>query len=125
VTKKLEREVQHEIMEALGAEPDLILFRNSVGRATVFSSDSGKPQVVTYGLGVGSADLVGILRIEVNGRAFGRWFALELKRPGEKPRPEQIACHRIWRAQGAFVGVATSVAEARVCLERARNGESE
>jgi hypothetical protein len=49
---------------------------------------------VKYGLGKGSADLVGIRRTD------GRFVALELKKPGEKPMPHQLE----WLAGVAFAG---------------------
>src|SRR5690242_13523075 len=104
-SRKLERKIQHEIMEALGCEPDLILLRNTGGTARVYNADTGRMDYITFGLGTGSPDLVGILRCEVGGAVVGHWFCLELKRPGEKPRPEQVAVHKAWRWFGAFVGV--------------------
>ena len=65
------------IREALAHEPGLLLFRNSVG---VLRS---RGRVYHTGLGNGSADLVGVLA--------GRFVALEVKRPGEAPTPEDVA----------------------------------
>ena len=52
----------------------------------------------------GTPDLVGC--------ASGRCFALEVKRPGEKPRALQVQQLEKWRKAGAVVGVVTSVKEA-------------
>jgi hypothetical protein len=113
---KSEAQIQREILLEIGSEPDLLLLVNSVGRAKYESSD-GKPYTVPYGLGVGSPDLVGLLA----GRdGLARWFALEVKRDGEEPRPEQVKCHEIWKRRGALVYVARSAADARAALEDAR-----
>lgn len=116
---RLENPIQREILDALGAEPDLLLFRNNVGQARHADEKTGRVFFVPYGLGTGSPDVVGILR---RGRV-GIWFCLELKRPGEEPDPHQEKCHAVWRAFGACVGVATSVDEARAALEEARRLE--
>lgn len=111
-----EAEIQRRIEAALGAEPDLLLLKNSVGRAN-YVSDAGKPYTVPYGLGVGSPDLVGLLMTPAG---FAAWFCIEVKRPGEQPTPAQLKCHAIWRRFGARVAVCTSVEEARAALADAR-----
>lgn len=69
---------QHEgalsdaIREALGYEPRLVVWRNSIG---LFHAHGGGR--VWAGLPRGSADLVGVVD--------GRFVALEVKRPGEIP----------------------------------------
>ena len=107
----LERKIQADIEAAIGAEPDLLLLRNSVGEAQ-YVKDDGKVWYVPYGLGIGSPDLVGILG--------GRWFCLEVKVPGDEPDDHQLRCHAVWRRFGAFVEVVTSVDEAKAALARAR-----
>lgn len=118
-TARLETVVQHEILAALGAEPDLILLKNSVGQARHVSERTGDIFFVPYGLGTSSPDLVGILG------PWGRWFCLEVKRPGEEATPEQAHLHEVWRRWGAFVEVVTSASEARAALERARKESAE
>lgn len=109
---RLESPIQAEIEAALGAEPDLLLLRNTVGHVKYYDEKTGEPRYVTYGLGKGSPDLVGILG--------GRWFCLEIKVPGEEPDPHQEKCHATWRAFGAFVMAVHSVGEARSALALAR-----
>jgi len=113
----LEKKIQTDIEIDMGAEPDLLFLRNNVGRA-VYTTDAGKPYFVHYGLGVGSPDLVSILRAP---DGLGVWFCLEVKRPGEEPDDEQKKVHEIWRSFGALVYVVHSVAEARTALEIARS----
>lgn len=110
----LETEIQRQIELAIGAEPDLLLLRNSVGLAKYFDDKELKEWKVPYGLGVGSPDLVAILAPR------GTWFCLEVKCPGEKARPEQEKCHRTWKQFGAFVAVVHGVDEARAALKEAR-----
>lgn len=134
----LEKKIQGEIEAAIGSEPDLLLFKNSVGKATFTNARTGKGYFVPYGLGEGSPDLVGLLRIDVpvegywelarrdQGRYVPRlvpvaiWFCLEVKPPEGELEPEQIRCHDIWRRFGAFIETVRSADEARAALARAR-----
>ena len=121
----IESAIVREILETLGAEPDLVLFRNSVGRAQMVDSNTGKAFYVTFGLGVGSPDIVGILKREINGQELGQWFCLEVKKPGAGSSPEQEKCAKIWRWFGAFVGTVSSVEAAREALVRAKEGKQQ
>jgi len=114
-----ETRLQNEIEAAIGAAPDLLLLRNSVGRARHVREDDGTIFFVPYGLGVGSPDLVGMLRAP-DGRAV--WFCLEVKTADGRVDAEQERCHRVWRDSGAIVEVVRSVDEARAALQRAREG---
>lgn len=116
VTRRSETAIQRDIELALGSEPDLLVIRNSVGVAR-HHTDDGRAYTVPYGLGVGSPDLVGLLRGE-DGQA--RWFCLEIKADGGRVSAEQEKCHRVWRSFGAFVAVVRSVDEARSALREAR-----
>lgn len=112
----LEREIQQEIREALGLEPGLLLWRNNVGSARHFDTKTHKESVVRYGLANGSADLVGLLA------PTGRFFALEVKKPGEAPTKEQAQWAALVRKFGGFCATVRSVEEARAAVERARAG---
>jgi hypothetical protein len=122
---KLEKTIQAEIEADLGAEPDLLTLRNSVGEA-VYYTESGDKYHVPYGLGVGSPDLVFIKRMRVRGddhdppQTFGIWLCMEVKVPGEDATDEQSRIHAIWMRFGAIVDVVHSVEEARAVLERVR-----
>ena len=113
----LESEVQRQIEAAIGAEPDFLLLRNSVGLAAHFDDKSGKTWRVPYGLGTGSPDLVGMLRV---GPCLSAWVAIEVKCPGEEAEPHQAVVHDQWRAFGALVYVVHSPDEARMALATAR-----
>ena len=109
--------MQREVELAIGAEPDVLLLRNQVG-LTRELDDDGKERFMRYGLGKGSPDLVAILAPR------GRWLALECKRPGENPTPEQRRVHALWRRFGAFVATVHSPEEARAALEQARKEQA-
>lgn len=109
--------IQREIELRLGAEPDLLLMKNSVGRAVFIGEETGKKYTVPYGLGVGSPDLVGVLRTELG---LGVWIGLEVKVPGKDPEAHQAKCHRQWEAFGALVYVVHSAEEAVEALADAR-----
>lgn len=111
--------IQRQIEAAIGALPDLLVLRNSVGAAKYVDERSGKEWTVPYGLGAGSPDLVGILA------PTGRWVCLEVKVPGEKPRANQRECHALWRKFGAFIATVTSSKEAIAAVERARKGANQ
>lgn len=108
-----ERKVQREILLALGAEPDLLLLRNQVGQA-VYADGAGKEFRVPYGLGVGSPDVVGMLK------PWGRWVCFEIKAHDGVVSAAQKKCHEVWRLFGASVFVVRTVDEARFALNEAR-----
>jgi hypothetical protein len=124
--KTSEGHVLDAIRLELGAEPDLVLFRNAVVHAEYWDPKSGKVIHVHGGLPIGSSDLVGIgpgrcpaCRAPTRGNFFG----LEVKKPGEKPTAEQETWLALARRFGGFGGWADSAEMARGCLERARRGE--
>ena len=122
--------VQNAIEAELGAEPDLLLLRNSTGLAEHFTKETGKAWRVPYGLGKGSPDLVGLLRVNVSVfMATGPhlhtvsaavWIAWEVKAPGGESEPHQLECHRVWSSFGAYVATVDSVEAARAHLATVR-----
>jgi hypothetical protein len=86
---------------ALGKLPHVVLWRNNTG---TFRTESGG--MMRTGLCVGSADLIGILA------PMGRFLALEVKRPGEKPTKEQELFLELVRKSGGVAAVVHSVEEA-------------
>jgi hypothetical protein len=133
-----ERDILQAIREALGLEPDLVLWRNSIGagefveRAKVVEAEAAlrtgrielaktllaeavdNARYAKYGLPKGSADLIGILAPR------GQWFALEVKAERGRLRPEQERWLILVRAMGGFATVVRSVTEARTALDMAR-----
>jgi len=121
--RELESDLMRRIRAALAKMPDVVLFRNNVG---VLRDARGV--AVRYGLATGSADLVGSVRFPARCPPDGKhWWArslaIEVKRPGEKPTPEQSAWLEAMKAQGWITGVCTSPEEAMGLVERARRWE--
>jgi len=103
-----ETPILRAVHEAIVRTGLALLWRNNVGVATY-----GGARVV-YGLGLGSADLVGVLR------PSGRAFALEIKTATGRMSAEQRAWHRAWSDAGGFVACVRSVDEALEALQEAR-----
>jgi hypothetical protein len=89
------------IREALLATGKVLLWRNNTGK---LQDRTGR--WVTYGIGVGGADLVGLYR------PTGRFVAWEVKTLDGKLSPEQRAWHAVVTAAGGAVFTARSVDEA-------------
>jgi hypothetical protein len=104
-----ERDIQAAIRLALGLDPGLVLFRNSVGY------DAGARQ--RYGLCPGSSDLVGC--------CDGRFIGLEIKSERGRSSPEQKRWADLIRSKGGFVAVVRSVDEALEAVDRCRSGGME
>ncbi len=96
-----ETQIQAAIRDALLATGKVLLWRNNTGKL----QDRGG-RWVTYGIGVGGADLVGIYK------PTGRFVAWEVKTPTGKLSPEQKAWHYAVTQAGGAVFVARSVDEA-------------
>jgi hypothetical protein len=114
----LEKKIQADIELALGSEPDLLLLRNAVGKAT-YVNDEAREFHVPFGIGVGSPDLVAMLRLATT-PVIALWLCLEVKAEEGDVDPEQEKCHRIWRSFGALIFVVRSVGEALGALREAR-----
>ena len=99
-----ERNIQDDIRKAI--PPSLaVLWRNNVGMREDMGPDFAIRRT-RFGLFKGSSDLIGIRKRD------GRFIALEVKKPGEEPTPEQEDFMRIVRGGGGIVAVVTSVQEA-------------
>ena len=107
----LETQLLHAIHETL-VKLGVTLWRNNVGIASYPGEwgRSGGASKVRYGLGLGSADLVGCYK--------GRFVAIEVKRPaapgsrqGEQT-PEQKAWQRAVEQAGGLYALARSVDDA-------------
>ena len=68
-----------------------------------------------YGI-LGLPDIIGVYK--------GRFFGVELKRPGEKPRKIQGVVMKAIARAGGVVGVATSKDEMREIIEGMERGEA-
>jgi hypothetical protein len=76
------------------------LWRNNIGKLQDITG-----RWVTYGLAVGSSDLIGI-------RSDGRFLSVEVKAGRRKTTTEQAAWLSMIREMGGIAGVAHSVEEA-------------
>lgn len=104
-----ERDIQAAVRLALGSDPGLVLYRNSVGY------DAGTRQ--HYGLAKGSADLIGV--------CDGRFIGLEIKSERGRSSPEQKRWAELIRSKGGFVAVVRTVDEAVAAVARCRAGGME
>lgn len=118
----LERTVMARVREALGLEPDLVLWRNTAGYTEEFDAINASVRPIQYGLAPGASDLIGILKMP---GGLGRFFGLELKQPGKRPTKAQLDFAGVVHRHGGFCGWADSVETARAALERARRGALE
>lgn len=124
-----ERDIQIQIMLALGACADVRIFRNVVTLAHVGKVIKRWPggrimldhaQTIQAGLLVGSADLVGWKSQEILpqhvGQVWARWLSAEVKTDSGRPSPEQITWRENVLRAGGIAGVVRSVAEAESLL---------
>lgn len=106
-----ERKLQQDIRLALGLMDGCAFWRQNVGQMKI----DGRR--VKFGLCTGSSDLIGIVD--------GRFCALEVKLPGQKPTNSQLQFLFCVRLHGGFGAVVHSVEEALAAIERCRREESE
>lgn len=108
-----ESDIQSRIRLEVGSLPDARIYRNNVG--TLLDS-RGIP--VSFGLAVGSADLIGLVA------PWGRFLSIEVKRPKHKTSKVRQEAQAAWRSIIArFGGVATqaeTVDDAMAAVELAR-----
>jgi len=100
-----ESDIQSDVMIALGNHPDV---------AWVYVTSAGSFRVrggyVTVGF-KGLSDILGQMR-------DGRLIALEIKKPKEKPKPEQFEFLDLVSKNGAVSGWCTCVSEAIEIIEQ-------
>ncbi len=83
------------------------------GKCLLWRHNTGGRGRLRWGLGVGGADLIGLVR------PSGRWFALEVKTPSGRMSKVQKNWHRAVTDAGGFVACVRSVDEALAALEEA------
>lgn len=114
-----ETKLMRLIMVAL-TQADCLVFRNETSGAyvgKVIHKDArivtlANAQLMTFGLCVGSSDIVGIHK------PTGRFLAVEVKTEKGKPTKEQINFIEQVRAANGIAGIARSVKEALELLPR-------
>lgn len=104
-----ERALMIRIRYAVASMEGVLIWRNNCGVDTT--------RGVRYGLAVGSADLIGIVR---TASGVGRFLALEVKRPGQRPTAEQRRWLDAVRRAGGYAALVRSVDEARAAVAAAR-----
>lgn len=98
-----ESQIQIDVRLALGAEPELVLWRNNVGVAEARGSK------IRFGVGgPGGADLIGIFR--------GRFVAIEIKTPIGRQSEDQKVFQQLVERKGGIYVVLRSAEEARAWL---------
>lgn len=100
------------VHRALAATGRCILWRNNSGALPAMGR-GGRSYPLRYGLGVGGADLVGLLR------PSGRFIAFEVKTAIGKQSDHQKAWERAVQEGGGFYRVVRSAEEALEALEAA------
>ena len=108
-----ESKIQRAIRIALNRTMRVRVVRNNVGSVTTADG-----RFISFGVGRGSADLLGVLR---SGRAVG----FELKAATGRVSDDQRRWHEAARKWGVFVAVVRSVDEALEALARAEQGACE
>ena len=91
-----ETDIQNLIRLAL-SERGIISWRNNTG---ALKDKDGR--LIRYGMCPGSSDIIGIM-------PDGRFLAIEVKKPGKKPTPEQLNFIEAIRRHGGIAGVAHGV----------------
>ena len=87
------------------SERGIISWRNNTG---ALKDKDGR--LIRYGLCQGSSDIIGIM-------PDGRFLAIEVKKPGKKPTPEQLNFIEAIRRHGGVAGVVHSPEELEGLLE--------
>ena len=93
-----ETDIQSLVRLAL-SERGILNWRNNTG---ALKDKDGR--LVRYGLFPGSSDIIGIM-------PDGRFLAIEVKKPGKKPTPEQLNFIEVIRRHGGIAGVVHSPEE--------------
>lgn len=96
-----ESQLTAAILDALSRSGKGLFWRNNVGKL-----QDARGRWVTYGIGIGSPDIVGMLY------PAGRFVGLEIKTSTGQVSPEQAAWHNAAFNAGALVRVVRSVQEA-------------
>lgn len=137
--------LERHTLFALGSDPRLAIFKNECGegfyanvREQIRNCLDGEVRRelvaevlaildrnrVHYGLHVGSADLIGVVAVEVTpemvGSTIGRFVSIELKSASGALRTEQEVWRDRMRELGAVAEVARTPGDAALAVEKAR-----
>ena len=110
-----EANIQNQILAAIGSRPDCRLFRNHVGRV-----QDQYARWHTFGLCVGSADLIGWRAVTVTqehvGQTLAVFLSIEVKTDKGKPSTEQLRWQKVVKQHGGIAMIARSAQEAEAGL---------
>lgn len=117
-----EKRIRNQIMNELGKDPCLLVLPNPTGVAQYVDEETGKSYTVTYGLGAikggGGPDLVVLIHWKGACGVRGcQAVGIEVKQPGEQPRPNQVAWRRNAARWGMRIGVASTVEMATTLID--------
>lgn len=118
-TTRREADVLRDVLRAFDGDPAVRLWRNSVGTTEEWGASSTGAAVarhITYGLGPGSPDVVGVLTVG----GVGVMVGIEVKSATGRVRPEQAAWLAAGAARGMVTGVARSADDARAIVAAGR-----
>lgn len=101
--KPNEAQIKALARQAINAIPGCRVWNNPVGECD-FTGRNGRTYHVRYGLAEDSADLIAC--------CWGRFVSIEMKRPGARPRPGQLAWIELVRSFGGIADWADSVEKA-------------
>ncbi|MEB3302012.1 MAG: VRR-NUC domain-containing protein [Cyanobacteriota bacterium] len=105
-----EQQIQQQIRLALG-RGDVRLWRNNTG---ALRDEHGR--LVRFGLGPGSADLIGLRTIEVGNARVAQFVALEVKGARGRATQEQLNFLALVESMGGVAALVRSVEEAELAL---------
>lgn len=105
--KQLEQDILKQCLQWLALK-GFFCWRSNVG-ARAITQPNGSRTFVRFGL-KGSSDILGLTR-------QGQFLAIEVKRKGNKPTPEQEAFLSSIRKSGGLAFVVTSVEELEKAME--------
>ena len=124
-----ETDLTNRILLDMGRDPSVRLFRNVVavgwhGRVVEHSRDRMvilNPFPIHAGLHKGSADIIGVKSVAINGGHIGTFVSMEVKTPGARTSPAHLAEQDNWRAvilgMGGIAGYVSSEEDARKLLK--------
>jgi hypothetical protein len=104
-----------KVHQALAATGRVVCWRNNTGALPAVGR-GGRVFPVRYGLGVGGADLVGLLR---GGIRAGRFVGFEVKTANGKQTNEQMAWAEAVRKAGGYYALVRSAEDALSALTEA------
>lgn len=126
---KAEATIQAEVMLAIGAQPGVRIFRNSVGQGWTGELERQVPggftvlrnaRRVTFGLCPGSSDLIGWRSVTVTPDMVGQKVAVftapEVKTATGGARPDQVRFMEAVRKAGGIAGIVRSDTDAKNLL---------